>query len=78
MVRISRDKDIKNKEHRALSHFIRKSWAELPAGKRKSYMKPQCVVSISAVFDIPISQISISRQLTNIVRYMADRQVPRG
>ncbi|KGO65942.1 hypothetical protein PITC_021430 [Penicillium italicum] len=43
MVRISQDQQIKNKDHRPWAQFVRKSWAELPAGGNMSYMKPQCV-----------------------------------
>ncbi|KAL4903579.1 hypothetical protein BDW74DRAFT_155782 [Aspergillus multicolor] len=43
MVCISRDRNILNKEHRPLIQFVRRSWAELPAGGRKFYMRPQCV-----------------------------------
>jgi hypothetical protein len=42
---MSRDKGIKNKDHRPWAQFVRKSWVELPAGGSKFYMKPQCVVS---------------------------------
>ncbi|KAJ6177983.1 hypothetical protein N7519_008444 [Penicillium mononematosum] len=44
MVRISQDQNITNKEHRPWADFVRKSWAELPAGGNKFYMKPQCVI----------------------------------
>ncbi|KAL2001346.1 hypothetical protein VTN02DRAFT_1863 [Thermoascus thermophilus] len=43
ITRLSRDSKKKNKEHRSLISFIRRSWTELAAGGRKRYMKPQCV-----------------------------------
>ncbi|KAL2010712.1 hypothetical protein VTN00DRAFT_6519 [Thermoascus crustaceus] len=43
ITRLSRDSKKKNKEHRPLISFIRRSWTELAAGGRKHYMKPQCV-----------------------------------
>ncbi|KAL4883005.1 hypothetical protein BJY04DRAFT_216723 [Aspergillus karnatakaensis] len=42
-VAISQERNVPNKEHRPLAEFLRRSWAQLPAGGKKAYMKPHCV-----------------------------------
>ncbi|KAL2783079.1 hypothetical protein BJX66DRAFT_345275 [Aspergillus keveii] len=44
MTRISADRGLKHKHHRPLAHFVRESSIPIPAGGKKLYMKPQCVI----------------------------------
>ncbi|BCS28776.1 uncharacterized protein APUU_70346A [Aspergillus puulaauensis] len=43
MVRLSRDANRLNRDHRPLVAFAKESCVELPAGGKKLFMRPQCV-----------------------------------
>ncbi|KAG2417664.1 hypothetical protein HFD88_008883 [Aspergillus terreus] len=44
MVRLARDQGLKARDHRPSAQFVRDSCIQLPAGGKKFYVKPQCVM----------------------------------